>query len=213
MFRLTPVVKNLLIINVAVYIAQMIAPTINIGSCVDNPFGYGEYLVSAYLSLSNITTPCFQPYQLFTYMFVHGGFTHIFFNMMGLAFMGPILETYWGPKRFLLFYMVAGIGASLFNIGMDLLLNNPGFGYMMGASGAIYAILTAFGILFPNMEIMLLIPPIPIKAKYLVMILGGLAIYSGFRNSPGDNTAHFAHLGGIVVAIILLQFWRGSNRY
>lgn len=215
MFRFTPVVKNLLMINAIVFLAQMVAPTVDIGRCFSMPFGYGDDAVSAYLSLFNISTVCFQPYQLFTYMFVHGGFGHIFFNMMALAFMGPIIETFWGSKRFLLFYMITGIGAGVFNIAMGMVFDGGSFGYMMGASGAVYGVLTAFGVLFPNMEIMLLIPPIPIKAKYLVLILGGIAIYSGFSSSPGDNTAHFAHLGGIVVAFILLQFWKrsGGNYY
>jgi membrane associated rhomboid family serine protease len=198
MLRLTPVVKNLVIINVVIFL-------------VDS-FMSGLHLME-YLALWNVRTEYFQPYQLFTYMFAHGGFMHIFFNMLALSFMGPILETYWGPKRFLLFYMITGIGAGVFNILVDLFFGAGSFGLMMGASGAVYGVLTAFGVLFPNMEIMLLIPPIPIKAKYLVLILGGIAIYSGFNSSPGDNTAHFAHLGGIVVAFILLQFWRGSSKY
>ena len=197
MLRLTPVVKNLLIINVAVFLLEMFSsiPIVN------------------YLSLWNVRSANFQPYQLFTYMFVHSpnSFTHIFFNMLGLVFFGPILETYWGTKRFLLFYIIAGIGAAVFNVLVDLFFGAGSFGLMLGASGAIYGVLTAFGMIFPNMEIMLLIPPIPIKAKYLVLILGGMAIYSGISNNPGDNVAHFTHLGGIVVAFILVQFWRSRG--
>ena len=213
MFRLTPVVKNILIANVVVFVFQMFAPTVDIGGCFGMSLPYGDDAISYYLSLFNISTPCFKPYQLFTYMFVHGGFTHLLFNMLALVFLGPIIETYWGPKRFLLFYIITGMGAAVFNILIGLLMHGGSFGYMMGASGAVYGVLTAFGVLFPNMELMLLFPPIPIKAKYLVLILGGIAIYSGFRSTPGDNTAHFAHLGGIVVAVILIQFWRKRGNY
>ncbi len=194
MLRLTPVVKNIVMINVMVYIMQMVFPALE-----------------SWLALSNVSTPFFKPYQLFTYMFAHGGLFHIFFNMLALSFLGPMLESFWGPKRFLLFYLITGIGAGAFNILIDLFFGVGSFSSMVGASGAVYGVLTAFGVLFPNLELMLLFPPIPIKAKYLVMILGGIAIYSGFAASPGDNTAHFAHLGGIVVAFILLQFWRGRG--
>src|SRR6267378_372041 len=193
MFRLTPIVRNLLMINSIVFLAQILIRGLPIMD---------------YLSLWNINTGNFRPYQLFTYMFVHHDGGHIFFNMIGLVFFGPILENLWGPMRFLAFYIICGIGAGLFNLILDLYVGDGSFGMMMGASGAVYGVLTAFGILFPNTVIQLLIPPIPIKAKYLVMIFGVIALYSAFNRSPGDNTAHFAHLGGIVVAIVQLQFWR-----
>jgi len=196
MLRLTPVVQNLIIFNVIVFVIQVILP--------------GLHLVE-YLALWNIKTDYFRPYQLFTYMFVHEGLFHIFFNMMALSFLGPILESHWGSMRFLSFYIICGIGAGVFNILVDLFFGVGSFSSMIGASGAIYGILTAFGVLFPNMELRLLFPPIPIKAKYLVLILGGIALYSGFRASPGDNTAHFAHLGGIAMSLILLQFWRAKG--
>lgn len=210
MLRLTPVVKNLIIINVLVFIATSLAPVTDLYSC---GLGYDADIVSKYLSLFNIESRCFKPYQLFTYMFVHGGIMHIFFNMLALAFLGPIIETFWGSRRFLSFYMITGIGAAIFNIVISMVMPSSSFGSMVGASGAVYGVLTAFGVLFPNMELMLLFPPIPIKAKYLVLILGGIAIYSGFMGSPGDNTAHFAHLGGIVIAFILIQFWRNRGTY
>jgi len=191
MMRLSPVVRNLIMINAILFIASSVLPGLRL---------------EERLSLWNVKTDGFQPYQLFTYMFMHGGFIHILFNMMALAFMGPILEQVWGANRFLAFYVITGIGAGIFNIIIDLFFGVGTFGLMMGASGAVYGVLTAFGILFPNMEIMLLIPPIPIKAKYMVMILGGIALFSGFNASPGDNTAHFAHLGGIVMAILFIQF-------
>lgn len=189
--RLTPVVRNLVMINAIIFLAASLVPGLRL---------------EEKLSLWNIETAEFEPYQLFTYMFMHATFIHIFFNMMALAFMGPILETVWGQNRFLIFYLVTGIGAGIFNIVIDLTFGVGSFGLMMGASGAVYGVLTAFGILFPNMEIMLLIPPIPIKAKYMVLILGAIALFSGFNAAPGDNTAHFAHLGGIVMAILFIQF-------
>lgn len=190
MFRLTPIVRNLIFINVIVFILQSMIP-----------------VVTEWLALFNVKTPYFRPYQLFTYMFCHADFFHIFFNMLLLSFFGPILEDFWDQKQFLLFYIITGIGAGVFNILMDLFFGIGSFSRMIGASGAVYGVMTAFGIIFPNMELRLLFLPISFKAKYMVMILGSIAIYSGFRSAPGDNTAHLAHLGGIVVAIILIQFW------
>ncbi len=195
MLRLSPVVRNLIIINVIVFIFQKIMPVLG-------------NLLPLY---SVHRTDFFQPYQLFTYMFCHADFFHIFFNMLMLSFFGPILEEYWGQKKFLLFYMIAGIGAGIFNILMDLFFGLGAFTVMLGASGAVYGVLTAFGIIFPNMELRLLFLPFSFKAKYMVMVLGSIAIYSGFRSDPSDNTAHLAHLGGIVVAIILIQFWRARG--
>lgn len=205
MFRLTPVVRNIIMINALVFLAQAIVPNKDFASCFGNyQTGYPTDIVTGFLSMWSIRTDCFKPYQLFTYMFVHGGFTHIFFNMLTLAFMGPILETFWGPKRFTLFYIVTGIGAGVFNILIDVFFGAGTFSIMMGASGAIYGILMGFGMLFPNMEVMLLIPPIPIKAKYLVFVLGGL----NFLLDRSGNVAHFAHLGGVIFAFILISLWR-----
>ncbi|HEY0654802.1 MAG TPA: rhomboid family intramembrane serine protease [Chryseosolibacter sp.] len=196
MLRLTPVVRNLIMINTIVYLLQMIMSDLH---------------VTEYLSLWNIRSENFRPYQLFTYMFVHSpsSFTHIFFNMLTLVFVGPILENYWGPKRFLLFYVVCGIGAGVFNVIVDLFFGVGTFGIMLGASGAIYGVLMGFGMMFPNMEIMLLIPPIPIKAKYLVFVLGGMT----FLLDRSGNVAHFTHLGGIIFAFIMIRIWRtqGGN--
>lgn len=170
--------------------------------------------ITGYLSMWNVRTDCFKPYQLFTYMFVHSpdGIMHILFNMLMLAFFGPILEEFWGQKRFLILYTVCGIGAGAFNIIMDFFFGLGTFSTMLGASGAVYGVMTAFGIIFPNMELRLLfLPFISFKAKYMVMVMGAIAIYSGFQSTPGDNTAHLAHLGGIIVAIILIQIWRSRG--
>src|SRR5688572_6808464 len=183
MFNLTPVVKNLLLINVIIFVAQMILQKVPINE---------------FLALSNVNMESFRPYQLFTYMFAHAGPGHIFFNMLGLLFAGPILETYWGQKRFLLFYMIAGIGAGVFNILIDLYFG-VSFSVMLGASGAVYGVITAFGVVFANMEIKLLLLPFRFKAKYLVMVLGTITIYSAVMPRANDGVAHLAHLGGIVV--------------
>jgi membrane associated rhomboid family serine protease len=210
MFRLTPVVKNLIIINAAVFIGQLFAPKVAF-SCSFGPLGVYQGMDSAvtrFLVLWSYTSDCFQPYQLFTYMFTNGGFMHILFNMLSLAFIAPILETYWGPKKFLTFYLVTGIGAALFNILMTMLFGVGYFSSMSGASGAIYGVLMGFGMMFPNMEIRLLFPPIPIKAKYLVFLLGGMTFLMSSGSEGGGQVAHFAHLGGIVVAFIMIKIWR-----
>src|SRR5690606_7840090 len=139
MFRLTPVVKNLILINVAVFLAQMLAPKMEF-ACNIGMFQVQrvESVVTGYLSMWSYKSDCFKPYQLFTYMFAHGGFTHILFNMLGLAFVAPILETYWGPKRFLIFYLVTGIGAAVFSILVNMFFGAGEFGVMLGASGAMY---------------------------------------------------------------------------
>lgn len=198
MLRLTPVIKNLLLINVVVYIIQWIIPE-----------------VTLYLGLWHLNTPNFRPYQLFTYMFAHDvkGIFHILFNMLMLVFFGPILEEFWGQRKFLIFYTVCGIGAGGFNILIDLFVTSgETYTYMIGASGAVYGVMTAFGITFPDMELRLMFLPISFKAKFMVLIMGSLAIWNGLM-STGDNVAHFAHLGGIVVAIIMIQVWRSKGTY
>ena len=209
MLRLTPVVKNLIIINVIVFVAGMFTRPVDFSECLGIP--WEADLLTGYLSMWNVHSDCFKPYQLFTYMFVHGGFSHLFFNMLTLAFIGPILETFWGPKRFTTFYMVTGVGAAVFTILVNYYFNLGTFGTMVGASGAIYGVLMGFGMLFPNMEVMLLIPPIPIKAKYLVFLLGGLT----FLLDRSGEVAHFTHLGGIIFAFILIRLWRhqGGSYY
>jgi membrane associated rhomboid family serine protease len=209
MFRLTPVVRNLIMINALVFLASALAPVRDFAYCLGEGFPYShiDNVITGFLSMWNIRTECFKPYQLFTYMFVHGGFMHLFFNMLTLAFVAPILETYWGSKRFTIFYMVTGIGAGVFNILVDYFFGLGTFGTMVGASGAIYGVLMGFGMQFPNMEIMLLIPPIPLKAKYLVFVLGGMT----FLLDRSGNVAHFTHLGGVIFAFILIRLWRGQG--
>jgi membrane associated rhomboid family serine protease len=185
----------------------LILPRVDTGYCFGVPGAASADIVSAYFSLFNVHTDCFEPYQLFTYMFAHGGFMHIFFNMISLVFLGPILESFWGQSRFTLFYCVTGVGAALFSVGIDY-LTGGGAGTMLGASGAIYGLLAAFGMIFPNMEVRLLFPPIPIKAKYLVFIFGGLT----FMMDRSGTVAHFAHLGGAVVGFIVVMAWGHQNK-
>lgn len=211
MFRLTPVVKNLLIINVIIFVAQQVAPLGEFATCFPGyETGLRKDIITGYLAMWHFDTLCFKPYQLFTYMFLHDGGSHIFFNMLGLVFFGPVLESYWGTKKFTLFYMIAGLGAGIFYIAMNSFLGVGG-GYMLGASGAVYGVLTAFGLTFPNMELKLLFLPVSFKAKFMVIAFGMMTIYSSFHAKPGDTTAHLAHLGGIVIAIIMIQLWRGKG--
>lgn len=209
MLRLTPVVRNLIMINTLVFLFQNLSPGRNFVDCLQpgSSYDYTMDVVTGFLSMWSPQTACFKPYQLFTYMFVHSGFMHIFFNMLTLVFMGPILENFWGAKKFLLFYVVCGVGAGVFNVIVTTFFGLGGFGIMMGASGAIYGLLMGFGMLFPNMEIMLLIPPIPIKAKYLVFVLGGMT----FLMDRSGSVAHFAHLGGIIFAFMMIRLWRSQG--
>lgn len=195
MFNVTPLVRNLIIINVAIFLAQNLLSNIHL---------------TEYLSLWSVHSPNFKPYQFFTYMFAHGGFGHIFFNMLALASFAPILESYWGDKKFLIFYLATGIGAGIVYAAVNLLIGTADGGIMLGASGAIYGILMAFGLVFPNMEIMLLFPPIPIKAKYMVFIMGFIT----YALDSSGTVAHLAHFGGAFVAFIIVSMWKGkgSNR-
>lgn len=192
MFNLTPLVRNLIIINVVVFVLQQLM---------------GDYF-TAMVSLWPLGTEGFAPYQFFTYMFAHGGFGHIFFNMLALASFAPILEHYWGDKKFLLFYVITGMGAGILYAAVNYFLFPNNVGIMLGASGAIYGILMAFGMVFPNLEIMLLFPPIPLKAKYMVFVMGALTY---FMDRSG-SVAHLAHFGGAFVAFLLISFWRSSGR-
>ncbi|MBL7865016.1 MAG: rhomboid family intramembrane serine protease [Cyclobacteriaceae bacterium] len=200
MFNLTPLVRNLIIINVVVFLLQNIMP---IGStrCIEFQYSPG---LSGFISLWPIGSCAFAPYQFFTYMFAHGGFSHIFFNMLAMASFAPILEHYWGDKKFLTFYIITGMGAGILYAVVNYFLFPGSGGSMLGASGAIYGILMAFGMLFPNMEIMLLFPPIPIKAKYMVFLMGALTY---FMDRSG-SVAHLAHFGGAFVAFLLISYWR-----
>ncbi len=205
-FQTPPVVLNLIIINALIFMAMnLIGPV-------------GDWFVG-HLALFNPESPLFHSWQTVTYMFLHGDFTHLFFNMFALWMFGRTLESTLGSPRFLTYFLVCGIGAALLQMGVAWLeyeaaVSRYGFGaydlLMMptvGASGAVFGLLLAFGVLYPNAVILLLIPPIPMKAKWFVVIYGVLELLLGVSGrQPG--VAHFAHVGGMLWGLLLLWWWR-----
>lgn len=184
---MTKAVKWLLISNIAAYIVSLV---INLNEIC---------------ALYFVGTPHFMPFQFITYMFMHGGISHLFFNMFALWMFGRIIEQTWGTKRFLIYYLVCGLGAALIQeIGQMIGLINPD-AMTIGASGAIYGILLAFGMLYPNEKIFIMFL-FPIKAKYFVMGYAAIEIFEGLNVS--DGVAHFAHLGGMLFGLLLILFWR-----
>lgn len=259
MFRnITPVVQNLLLINVVVFmVASFILPALN-----------------QWFALFNIQSEYFKPFQFLTYMFMHADFWHLFSNMFGLLIFGPLLEQFLGPKKLFTLWMVCGVGAGVLYNGYSvyqyksleskvltfegnpdpeyfnkLVVQNRGYfspevfefvdAYsrnpndpvyveraektlqailrlnvnqpMVGASGALFGILIAFAMLFPNTQLFLLFPPMPIKAKYLVGAYALYTIYNVMVNNPTDNVAHFAHLSGLIIGAALVYNWK-KNR-
>lgn len=177
-------------------------------------------------------SPFFKPMQLITHMFMHGSIMHLLFNMYALFMFGTILERIWGPQRFLFFYFVTGLGAMFLHTGVQawILHNYTGsFAPSMevlnqfsnaasiyetptvGASGAIFGTLIAFGTLFPNTELYIMFLPIPVKAKYFVSLYVILEMYQGIAMNPGDNVAHFAHLGGALFGFLLVKYWNRNR--
>ena len=164
------------------------------------------------------TSEYFRPYQIATHMFMHASIGHLFFNMFSLYFFGTALEQAWGSKRFLFFYITCGLGAWALHMGVtgwemaktldDSARDIP----MLGASGAIYGCLAGYGLMFPNNVIQLLFPPIPMKAKYFVLIMAGLDLYLGLSGS-GAGVAHFAHVGGALFGLILFMVWYGKRGF
>lgn len=255
MFRFTPVVTYLIVINIVLLLA---------GETIFH--GISDFMALHYPASQN-----FAIYQYFSYMFMHGGFNHLLSNMFGLLVFGPLLEEFWGPKRFLTYYLLCGVGAGLLYTGYqyydmhgimaakDLFLQHPtpdnfaNFFYdygrefysdnlswidtfreqpnntyfieqakdilvkyynstinmpMVGASGALFGILIAFAMLFPNTELIFFPLFIPIKAKYVVAGYALIEYFSVIRNAPGDNVAHIAHLSGMLVGFIIVKVWQ-----
>jgi len=227
-----PVVKNLIIINVLMWLVTVI---LNMRGIHLNDI----------LGLHYIQSPEFRPYQLVTHMFMHDDQSplHLIFNMFALWMFGRVLESVWGPKRFFIYYFVTGLGAAVLHTLVNYLqfqylagkvpaeilqmvmsqasnlninasevdsntlrLLQIFYGPTVGASGAVFGILLGFGMLFPNTELMLLFPPIPIKAKYFVMGYGAIELFSGIANT-GSNIAHFAHLGGMLFGFFMIRYW------
>lgn len=209
MFNITPLVRTLIIINVVVFLGQQFLTNIYTAQLADGRFvlmGLKDIL-SLWSMNPDLFVGFFKPYQFLTYMFAHGDFGHIFFNMFALASFAPILEQYWGEKKFLFFYLATGIGAGIIYSLVNYFLF-PGDGSMLGASGALYGIMMAFGMIFPNLELMLLFPPIPIKAKYMVFVIG---LITYFMDRSG-SVAHLAHFGGAFVAFIIISVWRSQGK-
>lgn len=220
MMRLTDVVKNLLIINVLMFLGTMLLmgdpdPTSSmalINEQITDFSLWGRYRLALFLPGS----PYFQPYQLVTHMFMHANLTHLFFNMFALYMFGPPIEMSFGSKRFLFYYLFAGFGAMFLQLGVSWLeihqFGAPGYLAnipMVGASGAIFGLLAAFGYLFPNSQIMLIFPPIPMRAKYFVLIYAGAELMFGLNSMGGSSgVAHFAHVGGALFGFLLLLYWK-----
>lgn len=234
-----PVTKNLIIINVLIWLAQVVL----LRSGIDLSRQFGLYYVES---------EGFRIYQLVTYMFLHdpSSFMHVFSNMFAVFMFGRLLEQVWGSKRFAAYYFITGIGAAMvqmlvmfvrsqslkaglppeavaevYNQGFDLLqrnmnFTNPSLGALnfvlnsvtIGASGAVFGILLAFGMLFPNAELFIIPFPFPIKAKWFVIGYGVFELFFGIGNFSGDNVAHFAHLGGMLFGIILILYWKKKGK-
>jgi membrane associated rhomboid family serine protease len=273
-FQILPVViKNLLIINGLVFLAQLTFDGVMQGSDLQVKVGY----VTDTFALHHIFSPLFKPWQLVTHMFMHGSLMHVFSNMFALWMFGSILENLWGPQRFLIFYLVCGLGAAIMHLGFLWYENlhliqdfeafklhptlqaytnyyntydlNSGYDYniaarilaawkaeptnmqiadqavllvtdhanhslseaTLGASGAVFGCLAAFGYLFPNTYIYLYFF-VPVKAKWFVILYIAFELSMAVRNSAGDNIARWAHLGGALVGFLLVYFWNKTNR-
>jgi membrane associated rhomboid family serine protease len=260
--QLPVVVKNIIIINVLVFLLDQLLQSRGIH-------------LDDYLALHYWQSPMFRWWQPLTHMFMHGSIEHIAFNMFGLWMFGRVIESLWTPQRFLLFYLVCGLGAAFCHLGVlyfEFSSFNKAFVYYqqhptlveysqmlrhqnldkipvlariqafwndnrectncyaqsrdiinqyyaemidqatVGASGAVFGILFAFAYLFPNTDLFILFLPIPVKAKWVVTVYALIELYSGVQNSAGDNIAHFAHLGGMLFAFLMLRIWKANIR-
>ena len=197
MNNLPTVTRNLLIINVLVFAAQWMVGPMDYPRQIDG--------IALYGGLRFFLDPNFHIYQLFTYMFLHGGFPHLFLNMFALWMFGRVMENVWGPHKFLFYYIVCGIGAALMQELISLITMSPSF--TIGASGSVYGILLAFGMTFPNERIFIFPIPVPIKAKWFVIGYAALELYSSI-SSTMDGVAHVAHLGGMLFGLLLILYWR-----
>jgi len=192
-----PVSRNIIIINVLVWLACQ-------------GFKPPEFSLVFHLALFPVQSGYFRLYQLVTFMFTQAEIGHLFFNMFAVFMFGRVIEVHWGAKRFLIYYMVCGIGSGLIQLLVCHLTGSSS--PTIGASGAVFGILLAFGMMFPNVPLMLIFLPIPIKAKYFVILYGVVELILGFGNFGNDNIAHFAHLGGMLFGGIMILYW-GRNHY
>lgn len=227
---LPPVIKNILIINILMYIAKIVfANSLHID-------------LDRILGLHYITSSYFKPYQFITYLFMHDDIRHLFFNMFAVWMFGSVLENVWGAKRFIFYYLITGIGAALiqyiiyyFQIQeltahFNNLMEAPSYGaneqaalielkravinkmVIIGASGSLFGILLAFGMMFPNTELYLYFL-FPIKAKWFVIGYGAIELFLGLKNNPMDNVAHFAHLGGMLFGFFVIMIWKKNRNF
>ena len=233
--RFPPIVKNLIIINVLVYAAQVM---------LDKQYAITEKLMMwplmpeklhQILVENNVldSSQGFQPYQIVTHLFAHAPppmFFHILFNMFTLWMFGRVLENVWGGKRFLIFYFACGLGAAALHLGMqyfrceqllqdfnnnDIVAVKSHIGAAapaLGASGAIMGVMAAFAYLFPNTELYIMFIPVPVKAKWAMLGLAAIDLFGGVAKISGDNLAHFAHLGGAITGFIIVLIWNKTNR-
>ena len=204
--NLPPVTKALLIANGLVFLLQQL-----LGDANFMPFMLWPLADSGVGIDALGPAPAFLPWQLLTYGFLHGNFMHVAFNMLALVMFGAPLEYTWGNRRFLAYYLVcvAGAGVCQLLVGSWAVHQGGDVYPTIGASGGVFGLLLAYGMLFPNQRVMLLIPPIPMKARTLVIVYGAIELFlgaSGFQ--PG--VAHFAHLGGMLFGWLLIRYWRGQ---
>ena len=225
---LPPIIKNLIFINVFFFLATEFL--------FRDQFyfeGFEQEGLKGIFGLWPINHQNFRPYQIFTHMFTHAGVGHIFFNMFGLWMFGRMLESVWGSKKFLLFYLLCGIGSAIAHmtieyfdykevLGVIGMLRETGQTellnrvlslpfYAVGASGAVMGVMVGFAYLFPNTELMLLFPPIPIKAKWLILAMIAFDLFGGLGKTS-DGIAHWAHLGGAAMGFILVYIWNKTNK-
>ncbi|MDR9433141.1 MAG: rhomboid family intramembrane serine protease [Spiribacter sp.] len=204
-FNDTPVVLTMLIANGLAFIAYaMLGPGVVVNFALW-PLGTAELGTNFVGGI-----PSFEFWQLATYGFLHGGFFHLFVNMFALWMFGSALETFWGSRPFLTFYMVCLIGAGLIQLVVATMAASTGSLYpTIGASGAVFGILLGFAMMFPNQPLMLIFLPVPIKAKYFVFLYGAFELYAGVTGSI-SGVAHFAHLGGMAFGFLMILYWRGQ---
>ena len=206
--QIPTVTKNLVAINILMFIATLI----------------NENFMVANFAMFYPASPFFKPWQILTHMFMHGGFWHIFFNMYSLLMFGSILERSLGPKKFLIFYFVTGLGAVALHTGVEwmqarvFIANSAAQAYQqllvtptLGASGAIYGVLIGFAMLYPQARLTLIFPPIPMTAKWLVIIFAAIELIFGI-NGIQEGVAHFAHLGGMLFGWLLIRWWRKHGK-
>lgn len=200
-----PVVKNLLILNALFFVAtdfilrdKLVIP------------GFEGAPLKAVLGLWPIDNPYFRPFQFFTHMFTHGDLVHLLFNMINLWMFGRILENVWGPKKFLLFYLICGVVAAITHVVVMYITNEVSFA--IGASGAVMGVMVGFAYLFPNTQLMLMFIPVPVKAKWLILGLIAIDLFGGFGKLGSTGIAHWAHLGGALAGFVMVMLWNKTNR-